>query len=110
MSVWDLSTIGPDAQERTGLQPRQSVSTLVLLLGNILNTFEPLDPESSQLQSGCSQLTVTPDLIVESRTKFLTALSKVSRVTESDVTGLPGNLLFSSIMVTACFHTQLVCL
>lgn len=45
MCVGDLSTTGPDARERTGLQPGQSVSTLVLLLGNRGNVFELINPE-----------------------------------------------------------------
>lgn len=60
MCVRDLSTTGPNAQERTGLQPGQSVSTQFLLLGNSENIFELLDLEPASIHTAEIALKMTP--------------------------------------------------
>ena len=51
MCVGDLSTTGQSAQERTGLQPGPSVSTLIWLLGMTEISFELLDPEPENIHT-----------------------------------------------------------
>ena len=60
MCVRDLFTTEPDAQERTGPQPGQSVSTQFFLLGNCKNIFELLDLEPANIHTTEIALKMTP--------------------------------------------------